>query len=103
MKIEIIPCLNDNYSYLIFEQETNTVSIVDPSEFSACDKIISKYKRLDFILNTHHHFDHVDGNIRLKEKYNSKVLGFSGDKNRIPGIDILLKENQKKKNWKFRI
>ena len=105
MKIEIIPCLNDNYSYLIFEQETNTVSIVDPSEFSACDKIISKYKRLDFILNTHHHFDHVDGNIRLKEKYNSKVLGFSGDKNRIPGIDILLKENQKKRieNLEFNV
>ena len=105
MKIEISPCLNDNYSYLIFEQETNTVSIVDPSEFSACDKIISKYKRLDFILNTHHHFDHVDGNIRLKEKYNSKVLGFSGDKNRIPGIDILLKENQKKRigNLEFNV
>ena len=44
MKIEIIPCLNDNYSYLIFEKETDTVSIVDPSEYDACDKIIKKYK-----------------------------------------------------------
>ena len=34
MEIEIIKCLNDNYSYLIFEKETNTVSIVDPSEFN---------------------------------------------------------------------
>ena len=40
MKIEIIRCLSDNYSYLIFEEETNTVSIVDPSEFKACEKII---------------------------------------------------------------
>ena len=40
MKIEIIKCLNDNYSYLIFEDETNTVSIVDPSEFISCDKVI---------------------------------------------------------------
>ena len=67
MNIEIIPCLNDNYSYLIFEKESNTVAIVDPSEFYNCDKIIQKYKKLDFILNTHHHLDHVDGNLRLKK------------------------------------
>ena len=97
MKIEIIKCLSDNYSYIIFEKETNTVSIVDPSEFSACDKVISKYKKLDYILNTHHHADHVDGNILLKKKYNSKIIGFSDDKKRIPGIDILLKKNQKHK------
>jgi hydroxyacylglutathione hydrolase len=95
MKIEIIPCLNDNYSYLIFEKETNTVSIVDPSEFNSCDRIVQKYKKLDYILNTHHHFDHVDGNLKLKKKYNSKVLGFDKDKERIPGIDIKLKDNQK--------
>ena len=97
MKIEIIKCLSDNYSYIIFEKETNTVSIVDPSEFSACDKVISKYKKLDYILNTHHHADHVDGNILLKKKHNSKIIGFGDDKKRIPGIDILLKENQKHK------
>ena len=95
MKIEIIPCLNDNYSYLIFEKETNTVSIVDPSEFNSCNRIVQKYKKLDYILNTHHHFDHVDGNLKLKKKYNSKVLGFDKDKERIPGIDIKLKDNQK--------
>ncbi len=95
MKIEIIPCLNDNYSYLIFEKKTKTVSIVDPSEFNACDSIIKKYKRLDYILNTHHHFDHVGGNFKLKEKYNSKIIGFEKDKERIPGINILLKDNQR--------
>ena len=105
MNIEIIPCLNDNYSYLIFEKESNTVAIVDPSEFYNCDKIIQKYKKLDFILNTHHHLDHVDGNLRLKKKYDSKVLGFDLDKNRIPGIDIFLKENQKQKigNLEFEV
>ena len=95
MKIEIIPCLSDNYSYLIHDKESNTVAIVDPSEFKACDKIIKKYNKLDFILNTHHHADHVSGNLELKKKYNSKILGFSQDKRRIPGIDILLEENQK--------
>ena len=95
MIVEIIPCLSDNYSYLIYEKETNTISVVDPSDFDACDKVIKKYNKLDFILNTHHHADHVDGNLKLKKKYSSKVLGFNLDKDRIPGIDILLKENQK--------
>ena len=95
MKIEIIPCLNDNYSYLIHDEISNTVAIVDPSEFMPCDTIISKnYQKLDFILNTHHHYDHVGGNEELKKKYNSKVLGFENDKNRIPQIDKVLKDNQ---------
>ena len=93
MKIEIIKCLNDNYSYLIFEKETNTVSIVDPSEFKSCEKIIKKYNKLDNILVTHHHLDHVGGNLELKKKYNSKIFGYSKDKDRIPGIDILLDDN----------
>ncbi len=105
MIVEIIPCLSDNYSYLIYEKETNTISIVDPSDFDTCDKVIKKYNKLDFILNTHHHADHVDGNLKLKKKYSSKVLGFNLDKDRIPGIDILLKENQKFKigNLEFEV
>ena len=105
MIIEIIPCLSDNYSYLIHEKKLNTVSIVDPSEFKTCDEVIKKYKKLDFILNTHHHADHVGANLELKKKYNSKILGSDSDKNRIPGIDIFLKENQKQKigNLEFEV
>tara|TARA_B100000900_G_scaffold392959_1_gene388966 strand:+ start:526 stop:1287 length:762 start_codon:yes stop_codon:yes gene_type:complete len=95
MNIEIIPCLNDNYSYLLEDDQTNTIAIIDPSEFGPCDKKINqKYKKLDFILNTHHHFDHVGGNTELKKKYGSKILGFKQDKNRIPAIDILLEDDQ---------
>ena len=105
MIVEIIPCLSDNYSYLIHERKSNTVSIVDPSEFKACDKVIRKYKKLDFILNTHHHADHVGANLELKKKYNSKILGSNSDKDRIPGIDVFLKENQKHKigNLEFKV
>ena len=95
MNIEIISCLDDNYSYLIHEEKTNTVAIIDPSEFDPCDELIKKkYKKLDYILNTHHHYDHVGGNKMLKAKYNSTVLGFDGDKDRIPCIDKFLKDNQ---------
>ena len=95
MNIEIIPCLNDNYSYLIHEVKTNTIAIIDPSDFDPCDEIIAnKYKKLDYILNTHHHYDHVGGNEKLKKKYDSTILGFEGDKDRIPFIDKFLKSNQ---------
>ncbi len=105
MMIEIIPCLSDNYSYLIHEKISNTVTIVDPSEFKACDEVVKKYKKLNFILNTHHHADHVGANLELKKKYNSKILGSNIDKDRIPGIDILLIENQKQKigNLEFEV
>jgi hydroxyacylglutathione hydrolase len=96
MDIDIISCLDDNYSYLIKDDQTNVVAIIDPSQFDPCDKkIVQKYKKLDFILNTHHHFDHVGGNEELKKKYGSKILGFERDKKRIPSIDILLKDGQK--------
>jgi len=56
LQIDIIPCLKDNYSYLLHDKESNMVAIIDPSEFEPCDKIINqKFKKLDFILNTHHH------------------------------------------------
>ena len=56
-------------------------------------------------MNTHHHADHVGANLEFKKKYNSKILGSHADKNRIPGIDILLEENQKHKigNLEFEV
>ena len=49
---------------------------------------------LNFILNTHHHQDHVGGNQELKEIYNCKIIGCHDDQNRIPGIDIKLKNSE---------
>ena len=89
LEVTIIKCLSDNYSYLIKDKKTDLVGIVDPSEFDPVDIEISKtYKKLDFILNTHHHNDHVGGNIDLKKKYNSKIICSSYDEKKIPGVDI---------------
>ncbi len=89
LEVTIIKCLSDNYSYLIKDKKTNLVGVVDPSEFNPVDIEISKtYKKLDFILNTHHHNDHVGGNMDLKKKYNSKIICSSYDEEKIPGQDI---------------
>jgi len=99
MKITLIPCLTDNYAYIINDENSNTVGVVDPSEAKPVISFLEKKNlKLNYILNTHHHFDHIGGNIELKKKYNAKILGFIGDKHRIPGIDITLKDNEK---WNF--
>ena len=52
----------------------------------------------NYILNTHHHYDHIGGNTELKKMYNVKIVGFINDKHRIPGIDIMLRDNEE---WIF--
>ena len=95
MKIEIIPCLQDNYSYLIIDKKNNTACVVDPSEADPVIKYLENNNiKLKFILNTHHHYDHVGGNEKLKEKYGASVVGYKGDKKRIPKIDILVNDQE---------
>ena len=106
MDIKIIPCLNDNYSYLIFDKSNKNACVIDPSESKPVIKAIEENKvKLKYILNTHHHYDHVGGNKALKERYNSKIVGFKDDKDRIPEIDILVEDNQiwKEENFEAKI
>ena len=95
MKVEIISCLQDNYSYLIIDETNNLACVVDPSEAGPIiDYLKNKNINLKYILNTHHHFDHIGGNKELKKKYNSIVVGFKHDSERIPEIDICLEDNE---------
>jgi len=99
MQITPIPCLKDNYAYIISDTNSKTVGVVDPSEpLPIISFLKEKNLKLNYILNTHHHFDHIGGNIELKKLFNAKVVGFLGDKHRIPGIDITLKDNE---TWNF--
>ena len=95
MQIEIIPCLQDNYSYLIIDDNTNSACVIDPGE---AEPIINFLKNrninLKYILNTHHHYDHIGGNKDLKKKFGSVIVGFKEDADRIPEIDILVEDNQ---------
>jgi hydroxyacylglutathione hydrolase len=95
MRIEIIPCLKDNYSYLVIDESNNTACVIDPSESKPVINFIEKENiTLKYILNTHHHFDHIGGNIDLKNRYNSIVVGYKDDVNRIPEIQVLLEDGQ---------
>jgi hydroxyacylglutathione hydrolase len=95
MNIQIIPCLKDNYSYLIVDEENNTACVVDPSEAEPVIEYLENNQiKLKCILNTHHHYDHVGGNKKLKEKYGAIVVGYKEDKERIPEIDILVSDQE---------
>ena len=99
MKVIPIKCLTDNYAYIINDNISKIVAVVDPSEASPIISFLKEKKlKLNYILNTHHHYDHIGGNVELKKKYQAKVVGFAGDNHRIPGIDITLKDNEK---WTF--
>jgi len=94
MKVYPVPCLRDNYAYVLVCPETNEAAVVDPSE---APPVIEAVEKLDValtaILNTHHHWDHVNGNEALLEKYpNLKVFGHASDRGRIPGQTEFLEE-----------
>ena len=95
MKVEIISCLQDNYSYLIIDENTNIACVVDPSESQPVSNFIDRNNiELKYILNTHHHYDHVGGNELIKKEFDTKVIGFNNDKERIPFIDITLEDQE---------
>ena len=95
MKVEIIKCLEDNFSYILINEANRNCCVIDPGE---ADPIINYLERnklnLKYILNTHHHNDHVGGNEELKKKFNAEVVGYIGDKSRIPQIDICLNDGE---------
>ena len=62
MKIEIIKCLTDNFSYLLINEKNLDTCVVDPGEAKPVLEYIKKNNlNLKYILNTHHHFDHTGG------------------------------------------
>ncbi len=86
MEIVTIPCLQDNFSYLLICTKTGEAAVVDPSEADPIRKEIKNQNvKLTTILNTHHHWDHVGGNKELKSDYPEiKIYGHSSDRGRIP-------------------
>ena len=89
LEIIQIPALSDNYIYLLHEPVSGETAAVDPAEAEPVIAVLqSKGWRLSYVFNTHHHADHVDGNLPLKRQTGCKIVGAKADRRRIPGIDI---------------
>jgi hydroxyacylglutathione hydrolase len=88
LEIVQIPVLNDNYLYLLHDQDTGDTAIVDPA---VDEPVVTELEKRDWtlthIINTHHHWDHTGANLALKEKFGLQIIGPKAEAERIPGID----------------
>jgi len=97
VEIEIVPCLSDNYAYLV--KSGTDCAVVDPSEPEPVKAALAKLGWTPtHILNTHHHIDHTGGNLALKAEFGVQVVGPAKDAARIPGLDIGVDEAS---GWSF--
>ncbi len=97
VEIVVVPCLSDNYAYLV--KAGDACAVVDPSEPGPVTAALSaRGWRLTHILNTHHHLDHTGGNLALKQAAGAIVVGPGKDAARIPGIDVGVDESS---GWDF--
>ena len=97
VEIAIVPCLSDNYAYLV--KRGQACAVVDPSEAGPVTAALeARGWWLTHILNTHHHLDHTGGNLALKQATGATVVGPGKDAARIPGIDVGVTEAS---GWEF--
>jgi hydroxyacylglutathione hydrolase len=88
-----VPILNDNYAWLLRESGTGATAIVDPADAQPVIEAIEKAGgRLDLILLTHHHADHIAGVDEVRARFNCPVAGAAADMYRLPKLDEAVKE-----------
>jgi hydroxyacylglutathione hydrolase len=82
-------CRQDNYGVLLHDSATGQTASIDAPEAQAIEReLAAKGWKLSHILVTHHHVDHVEGNLALKRKWNAKIIGPKAEASQIPGIDL---------------
>lgn len=88
MKVIPVPCLSDNYAYLVICEASGVAGVVDPSEAAPVAACVKKEGvTLTAILNTHHHWDHIGGNKELIGQFSGlAVYGHNSDRGRIDGL-----------------
>jgi len=91
LEIVTVPCLRDNYAYLLRDAATGQVGVVDAPEAGPIEAALRQRGwGLDLILITHHHGDHIDGVDALRREFGARVAGASADARRLPRLDIAL-------------
>ncbi|WP_249976132.1 hydroxyacylglutathione hydrolase [Vreelandella olivaria] len=76
MSVTPIPALSDNYIWLLRQDTSQTVCVVDPGEAAPVIELLERESlQLDTILITHHHHDHTGGLQELIRRYSPRVIG----------------------------
>src|SRR3954451_16932502 len=88
-----VPILSDNYAWMLRDSGSGAVAIVDPADAKPIIAALEKAGgRLDLILLTHHHSDHIAGGDEVRESFGAKVVGAGTDAHRLPKLDQAVKE-----------
>ena len=78
-----VPCLRDNYAYVVHAPDSKEAIVIDPSEAAPVAAALSQHGlQLAAILNTHHHWDHVGGNETLCQHADLPVFAHRSDAER---------------------
>src|SRR6059058_3070639 len=85
---QALPILSDNYAWLLRDEPTGATAVVDPADAQACIAAVEKAGgRLDLILITHHHDDHIAGVDEVRTRFGAQVVGAAADRRRLPRLD----------------
>ncbi|RAI58253.1 hydroxyacylglutathione hydrolase [Roseicella frigidaeris] len=88
LSVTAIPCLSDNYIWLLQDQASGAVAVCDPGEAGPAIAAVEKLgAKLDLILLTHHHGDHVAGTAALQTRCGGRVVGAAADAHRLSRLD----------------
>ena len=96
LEIVTIPCLTDNYAFLLHNTLTKETLLVDAPDSTPIQKTLDvRGWSLTDILLTHHHQDHVNGLEALRGS--ARVIGAKADAYRLPPLDLTISEGDKVK------
>jgi hydroxyacylglutathione hydrolase len=92
----LFPCRSDNYGVLLHDPETGATAAIDAPEAAPIEAALKATGwKLTDILVTHHHADHTDGIMALKDKYKCRVVAAAAEAAKIPGVDETVREGDK--------
>ena len=88
-----IPILSDNYAWRVCDETSGAVAVVDPAD---ADAVIARLDqlggRLDLVLLTHHHDDHIAGAEAVARHYSARIAGAAQDRRRLPELDLAVSD-----------
>ena len=95
LEMHVFPCLSDNIGCLVHDHKTGATAAIDAPEAKAVEaELIKRGWQLTHIFNTHHHADHTDGNLYLRDLYGCRILGPAAEAEKIPGLATPLADGE---------